>query len=111
MRQLAHECGRYPGRALRIFERVRLDGIAVFVETARCARDEVAVLEAGGEDFTADGVRQRDIRADVEAEPAVCPLCACRAARIDDVKLGSVMNAAQNVMKEDRMRLARVRSP
>jgi hypothetical protein len=31
--------------------------------------------------------------------------------RIDDEELRPVVNAAQDVMKEDRMRLARVRPP
>ena len=31
--------------------------------------------------------------------------------RIDDVQLRAVVNAAQDVVKEDRMRLARVRPP
>lgn len=111
MRELANERGGHAGRLFRILDRVRFDAFTILVETAGRTRDEIAVLKACGENLTTDGVRQRDVRADVEAEPAVCPSRACRTSRIDDVKLGSVMNAAQNVMKEDRMRLTRVRSP
>jgi len=73
--------------------------------------DESAVLEPRGEYLASDGVRERDVGADVEAEPAVRPSRARRAARIDDVQFGAPAKRAQNVMKEDRMRVARIRAP
>ena len=72
---------------------------------------KLAVLQSGGEDFAPDRVGERDVGADVESEPAVGPLRALRAARIDDVELRAVVDSAKDVMEEDRMRLARVRSP
>ena len=59
----------------------------------------------------ADGVRERDVGADVEAEPQVGPLRRRRAARVDDDELRAAMHRLQHVVEEDRMRLARVRAP
>ena len=60
--------------ALRVLERVRLHGGPVRLEAGRGAVDELAVLEAGGDDLAPHRIRQRDVRAHVEAEPQVGPL-------------------------------------
>ncbi len=103
-------CGN-AGRLLRILERVRLDRRAVGREAARRTLDELAILQPSGDDFAADGVCERDIRADIDSQPTIGPSSARRPAGIDDVQLGAVAYAAQDVMEEDRMRLARIRSP
>ena len=112
VRQFAHECGAARRSCCSAYSSVygSTHG-AVLVEAAGRALDERAILQAGGENFAADGVGQRDVRTDVETEPAVGPLRARRAARIDDVEFRAVVNAVQDVMKEDRMRFARIRSP
>ena len=54
---------------------------------------------------------ERDVGADVEAEPAVGPLRRGRAARIDDEEPRAVVHALEQVVEEDRVRLAGVRAP
>jgi hypothetical protein len=69
------------------------------------------VLEAGGDDLTSHGIGQRDVGADIEAEPGVGPLRGGRPARIDGVEAGAAMNALQQVVEEDRVRLAGIGAP
>ena len=71
--QLADGLGRDAGLALGVLERVRLDLGLVGLEVDRRALDELAVLEAGRDDLARHRVGQRDVAADVEAEPAVRP--------------------------------------
>ena len=63
------------------------------------------------DDLTPDSVRQRDVRADVETEPPIGPLRRASAPGVYDVESGAAMDGFQQVMKEDRVRLAGVRSP
>ena len=72
--QLADGLGRDAGLALGVLERVRLDLGLVGLEVVGRALDELAVLEARGDDLARDRVGQRDVGADVEPEPAVGPL-------------------------------------
>ena len=58
-----------------------------------------------------DRVGQRDVAADVEAQPQVGPLGRRGAARVDRDQPGAVVDAAQQVVEEDRMRLAGVAAP
>ncbi len=81
--QLADRLGRDAGLALGVLEGVRLDLRPVGLEAGRGALDELAVLEAGGDDLAADRVGQRDVGADVEPEPEVGPLAR------SDVRRGS----------------------
>jgi hypothetical protein len=69
------------------------------------------MLQARRQNFAADRIGQRDVGTDVEPQPSVGPLRARRAPRVDDVELGAVTYAFEDVMKEDRVRLARIRSP
>ena len=85
--------------------------ITVRVESARARSTNPRFSRPADEDFAADRVGERDIRSHVEAQPSIGPLRRARAPRIDDVKLRAVAHRAQNVMEEDRMRLARVRAP
>ena len=59
----------------------------------------------------ADRVGQRDVAADVEAEPHVRPLGRARPARVDRVQARAVADAPEEVVEEDRMRLAGVAAP
>ena len=69
------------------------------------------VGQAGGNNFAAHGVRQRNIRADVEAQPHVGPLRGTGAARVHHVQFCAVAQPLQQVVEENRVRLPRVRSP
>jgi hypothetical protein len=69
------------------------------------------VHQAGRDDFAPDGVGQRDVAADVQAEPDVGPLGRRRASRVDRVEARPVPDSLQDVMEEDRMGLPRVRAP
>ncbi len=109
--EFGDELRRNPGSALCVLEGIWLDGPAILVEVTRCRLDELVVLQPGGENLSADRIGKRDVRSDVETKPTVRPLRARRAARIDDIKLGPVVKPSQDVMKVDRMRLSRVRSP
>ena len=71
--QLADGRRRDAGLALGVFERVRLDLRLEGLEVDGRAVDELAVLEAVGDDLARDGVGQGDVAADVEAEPQVRP--------------------------------------
>jgi hypothetical protein len=69
------------------------------------------VVKARGDDFAADRVGEGDVGADVEAEPAVRPLGRVRPSRVDRVEAGAIVDAAQDVVEEDRMRLPGVAAP
>ena len=111
MGELADRVGGDAGLALGVVERVGLDLRLVRLEIGRRAVDELLVLEAGGDDLAPDGVRQRDVGADIEAQPDVRPFGRARPARVDRVEPGAVADAAQEVMEEDRVRLAGVAAP
>ncbi len=111
VRGVADHVGRHAGDALALGERVRLDVRGVLGEADRRAVDEAVVDEAGVDDLARHRVRQRDVRADVEPEPAVGPLGRGRAARIDGVEPRAVVHALEQVVEEDRMRLTGIRPP
>jgi hypothetical protein len=73
--------------------------------------DEHVVGQAGVDDLARDRVGEGDVGTDVEPEPGVGPLRAARAARVDAVELRSAVDCLEDVMEEDRMRFARVRTP
>jgi len=111
MGEVANGGGRDARLPFGIVEGVRLDLGLVFLEAGRRPADELAVLKSGGDDLAPDGIRQRDVRADVEAEPDVRPLGRTRPPRIDRIEPGAVVDAAEEVVEEDRMRLAGVAAP
>ena len=59
----------------------------------------------------ADRVRERDVGADVEPQPAVGPLGGRGAARVDGVEPGALADGLEDVVEEDRMRLAGIAAP
>jgi hypothetical protein len=109
--QLADGVGGHAGLAFGVLERVRLDLRLVGLEVDGCPADELAVLETGGDDLAGDGVGQGDVTADVEPEPQVGPFGRRGAARVDRDQPGAVADAAQEMVEEDRMRLAGVAAP
>ena len=97
--------------ALRERERVGLDAGPVRLESSRGVADESRVRETCMNDLAGHGVGERDVAPDVESHPHVGPLGARRATRIDDVQPRAIPHALENVMEEDRVRFARIRSP
>jgi hypothetical protein len=96
---------------LGVFQRVRLDLRPVGVEAAGRAVDEGAILQPRRDDLAPDRVRERDVAPDVEPQPRIGPGGAGRPARVDRVEAGATPDAAQEVVEEDRVGLARVRAP
>jgi hypothetical protein len=69
------------------------------------------VLQARRDDLAGHGVGQRDVGADVEAEPGVGPFRRRRAAGVDDIEPGATVDALEQVVEEDRVRLAGIGTP
>ena len=111
MRELANHVARHAGDLLRSFERVAVDGCGVLVEPGRCMTDELLVDQPRCDDLAADGVGQRDVGADIDAQPNIGPLGRLGTARVNAVDAGALMNAFEDVMEEDRVGVARVRTP
>jgi len=109
--ELADRLGRDAGLALGVLERVGLDLGAVFLEALGRVGDEGLVLQARGDDLPADRIRERDVAADVEAEPEVGELGGAGPPRVDGDQPRAVADAAQQVVEEDRVRLAGVGAP
>ena len=109
--QFADRLGRDARLALGVLERVRLDLGLVGLEAVGRAVDELAVLEAGRDDLARDRVRQRDVRPDVEAQPGIGPFRRRGPAGVDHVQARAVADALEQVVEEDRMRLAGVAAP
>ena len=111
MCRLADHVGGDTGQPLTLRERERLDRRGVRAVALRRVVDEGAVCEPGVDDLARHRVRERDVGADVEPEPAIGPLGDELVRRVDDVEAGAIVDALEQVMEEDRMRLARVRAP
>jgi hypothetical protein len=109
--ELADPLRRHARLTLGVVERVRLDLRPVRLETSRGPLDEGAILQPDRDDLAPDGVRQGDVASDVDAEPGVGPGRAARPSRIDRVEARAPPDAAQEVVEEDRVGLARVRAP
>ena len=88
-----------------------IDGFSVLVEAGRGMFDELTVVEACGDDFAADGVRQSDVRPDVEAEPKIGELGGRAASGVDNDQLCAIVYPFEKMMEEDRVRVARVGPP
>ena len=108
---LADELHGHAGLALGVLERVRLDVGLEGLEVGRRPLDELAVLQPGGDDLARHGVGERDVRADIEPQPAVRPLGARRPARVDGPQSGAPVDPLQEVVEEDRVGLAGVAAP
>jgi hypothetical protein len=73
--------------------------------------DEGHVGETRLDDLVGHGVGEGDVGSDVVAEPGIGPLGGLGTARVDDDEPCAVVDALEDVMEEDRVRVARVRSP
>src|SRR5438067_4009192 len=111
MRRLPDGPGGNAGLALGVLERVRFDAVAVALEASRGAVDEGGVRKPRVDDLAPHRVRQRDVRADLETEPAVSPLRRGGPARVHGEEPRPAAHPFQDVMEEDRVRLAGVRAP
>ena len=111
VRQPADEVGGHAGVALGTLQRVVLHRRRVGVEAGGGPFHERLVHQPGLDDLAADGVRQRDVRPDVDAEPRVGPLRRRGPPRVHRVHAGAVPEALQHVVEEDRVRFARVGAP
>jgi len=109
--QLADRLGGDARLALGVFEGVRLDPGPVGLEVVGRALDELAVRQPCVDDLAPDGVREGDVAADVEAQPDVRPLGRAGPAGVDREQPGAVVDAFQEVVEEDRMRLPGVAAP
>jgi hypothetical protein len=109
--QLADCVGGDARLALGVLEGVALDLVPVGIEVEGRPTDELGVRQPGVDDLAPDGVGEGDVAADIEAEPDVGPLRARGPARVDRVQPGTVSDAAQEVMEEDRMRLPGIAAP
>src|SRR5215467_1569129 len=99
------------GFAFGALERVFFDVRLVRLEIARGMPDELFIGQTSGNDFTGDRIGQRDIGAHIDAEPSMGPFGRTGSARIDDIELGAVLYAFEQVVEENRMRFASIRSP
>ena len=109
--ELTDGVGGYARDLLATLEGPLLDRGGVLLVAAGGALDERQVHETGVDDLPGDGVGERDVGADVEAQPPVGELRGLATARIDDVQLGAVVDRGQHVVEEDRVRVARVGAP
>ena len=73
--------------------------------------DELGVGETLVNDHPSHRVGERDVAADIEAQPDVSPLRGAGSPRIDRHESGAIAHTTQEVMEEDGMRLASVGAP
>jgi hypothetical protein len=94
--------------ALGALQRVLLDACSIGFESAGGMLNELLVGQARVNNLARHGVGQRNVAANVETQPRIRPLRGGRPARINHMEPRAVANALENVMEENRMRLARV---
>jgi hypothetical protein len=111
VRGVADDVGRDTGRLRTELQRVRFDRGPVGVESRGGAGDERFVDEAGMDDLARHRVGERDVTADVQAQPHVGPLGRRSPSRVDHVEPGPAPDSLQQMMEPDGVRGARVRSP
>ena len=78
---------------------------------ACCVFDELLIGKFRDDDFTRHRVRKRNVRADINTEPHIGPLCRTGPARVDDEQFGAAAKALQKMMEKDWMGLPRIRAP
>ena len=111
MRKFADRVGGDAGLTLGVREGVRLDLLAIGLEVEGRALDELGVGQSRVDDLPPDGVRQRDVAADIESQPRVRPFGGARPSWVNREQACSIADAAQEVMEEDRMRLSGIAAP
>src|SRR5580765_5992984 len=132
--------GRHPSFTFGIFERIRLYRLAIGVETSRGVVDEIVVFQSRGDDLPPNRVGQGNVGANIQTEPAFSPACGAGSTWIDDEKTRArrekgvrhylcaapfgpfrqmvpdpifppAAQALEQMMEENRVRLARVGAP
>ena len=111
VRHLGNGLSRNSSQPLAFVECERLNRSCVVIEARGGMLDEGAVVHSLGDDLAGHRVGKRDICADVEAQPHVRELGRGGAAGIHRVHGCTVVDAPQQVVEEDGVRLACVRSP
>ena len=101
----------YAGDLAATDEGPLLDRRGIRLEAGGGPIDEVAVDQTRMDDLTGNRVAEGDVGADVVAEPEVSPLGRRRTARVDHEQLGAVVDTLQDVMEEDRVRIASIAAP
>ena len=99
---------RFAGAAL---QRPLLNASRIGFVSGRRFFYETIIRQSGMNDLTRDRVGQGDIRPDIQPDPRVRPLRRRGVSRIDNVESRAVVDSFKNIMKENRVRFARVRSP
>src|SRR5581483_3727676 len=92
-------------------QRGRLHRRRVILIAGGAKPNELVILQTGVDNDSRHRLGERDISADVQAEPNVGPLGSRRAPRIHGEGASAVVDALQDVMKEDRVIFAGVRAP
>ncbi|MEM8902579.1 MAG: hypothetical protein AAGF02_02660 [Actinomycetota bacterium] len=108
---LADRLGRDAGELLAARQRVGLDVGGERIEAVRRPFDESWWWRSAAMISPGDGVDQRDVAADIEAEPQVREAGAVGAAGTDAERLRAVAEPGQEVVEEGRVRGAGVRAP
>ena len=85
VRQRADSLRGNAGNGFAPFERPLLDTGGIRLETGRGVLDERLVRKSCMDNLAGNRVRERDVRADIQTEPAIGPLCGSRAPGINDV--------------------------
>ena len=111
MRHLPDGLGGDAGQFCAALKCVRLDGGLELLEALGRARNEVLVVQVSRDDLAGNGVRHGDIAADFEPEPHVGELGRRGTTRIDGEHGGAVVDALQQMMEEDRVCFASIRTP
>ena len=108
MREVTYGRARHAGHLLGVVKSAVLDFPPVRVKPAGRVLYEPPILQTGTENLPSHGIREHDVRADIETEPAVSPLRRTSPARVDYEERGTVVNAFQHVVEINRMGLAGV---
>ncbi len=95
VRRVADDLGGDSRDALAEAQRIGFYRFFIGLIVSRSALDELGVGEPGVDDLARHGVGERDIGADVEAEPHVGPFGGRGAPRIDDVETRAVLDPLQ----------------
>jgi len=107
----AYQRSGHPGFTFGALQRVFFNGVAIGFKSARGVPDELLVGQAGMNDLARHGVSERDVGADVESQPSVRELGRARAARIHHDELRAAACGLQQMVEQDRVRLAGVGTP
>ena len=109
--ELADGGRRDTGDLLDPVERVGVDRLRIGVVAGGGPVDEPPVGQPRRDDLASDRVGEGDVGADVEPQPGVRELGGRRPARVDTEQARPALDTLQEMMEEDRMSLAGIRTP